>query len=211
MQTRQAAAAGPCRAVRGWVSRSPPREHEQLRPRLHSRRRRERHNRSRGGAAGAALVRRGLVKTPRSAAFRYGAAVELVRKFPEGHAIPQPKVPWYEAVAPYVILVPALLFWWLGAVLIVSYLSCPKDRGGACLSSEMLSGSNTGSYTEIVLTAAISYLVAACCAVAVQVIILKRHVLLVWALALVCVAVSWYAFGVLFGLYPTPAGDRILL
>jgi hypothetical protein len=136
--------------------------------------------------------------------------MELVRKFPKGHAIPQPKVPWYGAVAPYVILVPAVLSWYLGAVLIVSYLICPKDPGGACLSSEMLSGSNTGSYTEIVLTAAFSYLVAVCCAVAVQLNIRKRHVLLVWALALICVAVSWYAFGVLFGLYPTPGGDRIL-
>ncbi len=137
--------------------------------------------------------------------------MELVRKFPRGHAIPRARVPWYEAVAPYVILVPAVLCWYLGAVLIVSYLSCPKDRGGGCLSSEMLSGSNTGSYTEIVLTAAFFYLVAVCCAVAVQLIILKRHVLLVWALALACAAGSWYAFGVLLGLYPTPGGDRILL
>ena len=150
------------------------------------------------------------LRFPRSAAFRYGAAVERVRKFPEVHAIPRTKVPWCETVAPYLILVPAMLSWYLGVMLMVGYWSCQKTPGEPCI-SEILSGSNTGSYGEIVLTAAFFYLVAVCCAVAVHRIILRRHVLLVWALVVACVAVSWYAFGVLIGLYSTPWGDRILL
>jgi hypothetical protein len=50
------------------------------------------------------------------------------------------------------------------------------------------------------------YLIALCCAIAVQLTVRKLHFLLVWPLALVCVATSWYAYGVLSGLYSTPWG-----
>jgi hypothetical protein len=136
--------------------------------------------------------------------------VELVRKFPKGHAIPQPKVPWYEAVVAYIILVPAVLSWFVGAALIVSYWSCSRSSGGVCTSADLLQ-SSTGSYTGIVLTAALLYFVALSCAIAVQLTVRKLHFLLVWGLALMCVAASWYAYGVLSGLYPTPWGHLIPL
>jgi hypothetical protein len=136
--------------------------------------------------------------------------VELVRKFPKGHAIPQPKVPWYEAVVAYVILVPAVLSWFVGVVLLVSYWSCPESSGGPCIGADLLR-SSTGSYTGIVLTAAFCYLVAITCAVAVQLTVRKLFFPLVWGLSLVCVAASWYAYGVLSGLYPTPWGHLIPL
>jgi hypothetical protein len=136
--------------------------------------------------------------------------VQLVRKFPKGHAVPQPRVPWYEAVVAYVILVPAVLSWFVGAALIVSYWSCSDSSAGVCTSGDLLR-SSTGSYTGIVLTAAFAYLVAVCCAVTVQITVRKLNFLLVWALALLCVAASWYAYGVLSGLYPTPWGHLIPL
>ena len=136
--------------------------------------------------------------------------MQLVRKFPKGHAVPQPRVPWYEAVVAYVILVPAALSWFVGAALMVSYWSCSASSAGVCTSADLLR-SSTGSYTGIVLTAALAYVVAICCAVAVQVTVRKLHFLLVWALALLCVVASWYAYGVLSGLYPTPWGHLIPL
>ena len=136
--------------------------------------------------------------------------MELVRKFPKGHAVPQPKVPWYETVVAYVILVPAVISWFVGAVLLVSYWSCRENTRGVCTSADLLQ-SSTGSYTGIVLTAAFFYLIAVCCAVAVQLVVRKLHFLLVWTLALICVAASWYAYGVLSGLYPTPWGHLIPL
>ncbi len=136
--------------------------------------------------------------------------MQLVRKFPKGHAVPQPRVPWYEAVVAYVILVPAVLSWFVGAALIVSYWSCSGSSAGVCTSGDLLR-SSTGSYTGIVLTAAVAYFVAVCCAVAVQITVRKLNFLLVWALALLCLAASWYAYGVLSGLYPTPWGHLIPL
>jgi hypothetical protein len=136
--------------------------------------------------------------------------VELVRRFPKGHAIPQPKVPWYEATVAYLILVPAVISWFVGATLMVSYWSCSGNSGGVCTSADLLP-SSTGSYTGIILTAAFAYLVALCCAIAVQLSIRKLHFLLVWGLALVCLATSWYAYGVLSGLFATPWGHLIPL
>jgi hypothetical protein len=136
--------------------------------------------------------------------------VQLVRKFPKGHAVPQPRVPWYEAVVAYVILVPAVLSWFVGAALIVSYWSCSDSSASVCTSGDLLR-SSTGSYTGIVLTAAFAYVVAVSCAVTVQITVRKLNFLLVWALALLCVAASWYAYGVLSGLYPTPWGHLIPL
>lgn len=136
--------------------------------------------------------------------------MELVRKFPKGHAIPQPKVPWYESVFAYVILAPAVLSWFVGGALIVSYWSCSQGSGGVCTSADLLQ-SSTGSYTGIVLTAAFLYFVALCCAIAVQLTVRKLHFLLVWGLALMCVAATWYAYGILSGLYPTPWGHLIPL
>lgn len=134
----------------------------------------------------------------------------LVRKFPKGHAIAPPNVPWYEAVVAYLVLVPAVISWFVGALLLVSYWSCSENSTGVCTSADLLR-SSTGSYTGIVLTAAFCYLVAVCCAVAVQLTVRKLHFLLVWALALVCLAMSWYAYGVLSGLYSTPWGHLIPL
>jgi hypothetical protein len=119
-------------------------------------------------------------------------------------------VPWYEAVVAYVILVPAVVSWFVGAVLMVSYWSCSGNSGGVCTSADLLR-SSTGSYTGIVLTAALFYLVAVCCAVAVQLTVRKLHFLLVWGLALVCLGASWYAYGVMSGLYSTPLGHLIPL
>jgi hypothetical protein len=136
--------------------------------------------------------------------------VELVRKFPKGHAVPQPKVPWYEAVVAYLILVPAVLSWFVGGALLVSYWSCSGSSGGVCTSSDLLA-SSTGSYTGIIVTAAFLYLVAIACAITVQLTVRQLHFLLVWGLALGCVAASWYAYGVLSGLYPTPWGHLIPL
>jgi hypothetical protein len=136
--------------------------------------------------------------------------MQLVRKFPKGHAIPQPKVPWYEAVGAYVILTPAVLSWFVGATLLLSYWSCSENSGGVCTSADLLR-SSTSAYTGIVVTAAFAYFVALCCAIAVQLTVRKLHFLLVWGLALVCVAASWYAFGALSGLYPTPWGHLIPL
>ena len=150
------------------------------------------------------------VRYPLTAALGYGPVVQLVRKFPKGHAIPPPKVPWYEAVVAYVILVPAVLSWFVGGALLVSYWSCSGTTGGVCTSADLLR-SSTGSYTGIVLTAAFAYVVAICCAVAVQLTVRKLHFLLVWGIAVVCVAASWYAYGVLSGLYPTPWGHLIPL
>ena len=104
--------------------------------------------------------------------------MELVRKFPKGHAVPQPKVPWYETVVAYVILVPAVISWFVGAPLIISYWSCSGSSGGVCTSADLLR-SSTGSYTGIIVTAAFAYLVAIACAVVVQLFVRKLHFLLV--------------------------------
>ena len=136
--------------------------------------------------------------------------MELVRKFPKGHAIPQPKVPWYEATVAYLILTPSVISWFVGAFLLVSYWSCPESSGGPCIGADLLR-SSTGSYTGIVLTAALCYLVAVTCAVAVQLTMRKLYFPLVWGLALICLAASWYAYGVLSALYPTPWGHLIPL
>jgi hypothetical protein len=136
--------------------------------------------------------------------------VELIRKFPKGHAVPPPHVPWYEAVVAYLILIPAVISWFVGVFLLVSYWSCSEASAGVCTSSDLLR-SSTGSYTGIVLTAAFAYVVAICCAVAVQLSVRKLYFLLVWGMALLCLAASWFAYGVLSGLYPTPWGHLIPL
>jgi hypothetical protein len=46
---------------------------------------------------------------------------------------PAPRVPWYEAVVAYVILVPAVISWFVGAVLLVSYWSCSENSSGMAL------------------------------------------------------------------------------
>jgi hypothetical protein len=136
--------------------------------------------------------------------------VGLVRKFPKGHAVPPPRVPWYEATIAYLILLPAVLSWFVGFYLLVSYWSCTGESAGVCTATDLLR-SSTGSYTGIVVTALLAYVTALCCAVAVQLTVRKLHFLLVWGIALLCLATSWYAYGVLSGLYPTPAGRLIPL
>jgi hypothetical protein len=113
-------------------------------------------------------------------------------------------------VVAYIILVPPVLSWFVSAALIVSYWSCSDSSASVCTSGDLLR-SSTGSYTGIVLTAAFAYVVAVSCAVTVQITVRGLNFLLVWALALLCVAASWYAYGVLSGLYPTPWGHLIPL
>lgn len=136
--------------------------------------------------------------------------MELVRKFPRGHAIEQPKVPWYEAVVSYVILMPAVITWFLSVPLLISYWECLGDGAAACSTSDLLR-SSTGSYTAIFVTAALALVVALACAVVVQVAVRKLYFVLVWAIAVVGLVASIYAYAVLSGLAGTPWGHLIQL
>jgi len=136
--------------------------------------------------------------------------VELVRKFPQGHAIEQPRVPWYEAVVSYVILMPAVITWFFSVPLLISYWACLGDGAVACAASDLLR-SSTGSYTGIVVTAALALVVAIVCAVVVQLTVRKLHFVLVWVIAVVGLAASIYAYAVLSGLAGTPWGHLIEL
>ncbi|HJU96817.1 MAG TPA: hypothetical protein VJ644_02480 [Jiangellaceae bacterium] len=135
--------------------------------------------------------------------------MELVRKFPKGHAIPPPKVPWYEATVAYLLLVPAAITWFLNIPLIVSYWACAGAEG-FCSDQDLLE-SSTGSYTGIVLVAVICMIVALGCAIAVQLTVRKLHFVLVWTLAIGCLLASIYAYAVMSGLARTPWGHLIPL
>ncbi|MGH8824087.1 MAG: hypothetical protein ACRDVN_06385 [Jiangellaceae bacterium] len=135
--------------------------------------------------------------------------MELVRKFPTGHAMPQPKVPWYEATVAYLLLVPAAITWFLIIPLIVSYWACAGAEG-VC-SDEDLLASSTGSYTGIVVVSVLSMIVALSCAIVVQLTVRKLHFVLVWALAMGCMLASFYAYAVMSGLARTPWGHLIPL
>ncbi|MGH3923218.1 MAG: hypothetical protein ACRDTT_10175 [Pseudonocardiaceae bacterium] len=135
--------------------------------------------------------------------------MELVRKFPTGHAMPQPKVPWYEATVAYLLLVPAAITWFLTIPLLINYWAC-AGADGFCSQDDLLQ-SSTGSYTGIVVVAVVSMIVALSCAIAVQFTVRKLHFVLVWVLALGCLLASIYAYGVLSGLARTPWGHLIPL
>lgn len=135
--------------------------------------------------------------------------MELVRKFPKGHAIPPPKVPWYEATVAYLLLVPAAITWFLNIPLIVSYWACAGAEG-VCSDQDLLE-SSTGSYTGIVLVAVACMIVALGCAIAVQLTVRKLHFVLVWMLAIGCLLASIYAYAVMSGLARTPWGHLIPL
>jgi hypothetical protein len=135
--------------------------------------------------------------------------MELVRKFPKGHAIPQPKVPWYEATVAYLLLIPAVITWFLTIPLIVSYWTC-AGADGFCSDADLLQ-SSTGSYTGIVAVSALSMIIALSCAVAVQLTVRKLHFVLVWVLAIGCLLTSVYAYAVMSGLAGTPWGHLIPL
>lgn len=135
--------------------------------------------------------------------------MQLVRRFPKGHAIPQPKVPWYESVVAYLILIPAVLSWFVGGPLLLTYWSCSGGARGFC-SSDLLA-SSTGSYTGIVVAAAVTYLLALSFALATQFTVRKLHFVLVWSFALGCLLTSAYGLGVLSGMAGTPWGRLIPL
>jgi hypothetical protein len=135
--------------------------------------------------------------------------MELVRKFPQGHAIPPPKVPWYEATVAYVLLIPAAITWFLTVPLIVSYWAC-AGADGFCSDADLLQ-SSTGSYTGIVAVSALSKIIALSCAIAVQLTVRKLHFVLVWGLAIGCLVASVYAYAVMSGLARTPWGHLIPL
>lgn len=136
--------------------------------------------------------------------------MELVRKFPQGNAIEQPRVPWYEAVVSYTILAPAIITWFIGIPLLISYWECLGDGAAACASSDLLR-SSSGSYTGIVLMALLSYVVAVTCAVVVQFTVRKLFFALVWTIAVVCLLTSFYAYGLLSGMAGTPWGHLVQL
>ena len=62
--------------------------------------------------------------------------MELVRKFPKG-ALPQPKVPWYEATVAYLLLIPAAITWFITIPLIISYWTC-AGADGFCSDEDLL-------------------------------------------------------------------------
>jgi hypothetical protein len=135
--------------------------------------------------------------------------MELVRKFPKGHAIPPPKVPWYEATVAYLLLVPAAITWFITIPLIVSYWAC-AGADGFCSDADLLQ-SSTGSYTAIVAVSVLSMIIALSCAIAVQLTVRKLHFVLVWGLAVGCLVASVYAYAVMSGLARTPWGHLIPL
>jgi hypothetical protein len=120
----------------------------------------------------------------------------------------QPRVPWYEAVVAYGIVVPAVVTWFVGVPLLLSYWGCMGGGARSCASTELLR-SSTGSYTGIVLMTAFAYVVALTCATVVQIFVRKLHFVLVWAVATLCLTASFYAYGVLSGLAVTPWGHLV--
>jgi hypothetical protein len=135
--------------------------------------------------------------------------MELVRKFPKGHALPQPKVPWYEATVAYLLLIPAAITWFITIPLIISYWTC-AGADGFCSNEDLLQ-SSTGSYTGIVVVSVLSMIIALSCAIAVQLTVRKLHFVLVWGLAIGCLLTSIYAYAVMSGLARTPWGHLIPL
>lgn len=128
----------------------------------------------------------------------------LVRHFPTGLAMVQPKVPWYEPTVAYLIVIPAVIVWFLSIPLNIVYSQCLDPV--QCSSADLLE-STTESYVGIVWSAAALHAVAIICAVVVQLTMRKLHFLIVWAIALLCLGSSVLAYGIISGAVGTPWGQ----
>ena len=130
----------------------------------------------------------------------------LVRQFPTGVAMVQPHVPWYEATVAYLLLVPAVLLWFVTVPLAVAYSECLGLT--SCGTKDVLQ-SSTGTYGGIFWSAAVLLGLSLAAAVLVQLTVRKLHFLLVWATAALSFGLSVLAYGVLAGHVATPWGELL--
>lgn len=135
-------------------------------------------------------------------------AVPLTRKFSTANAIEQPKVPWYEPTVAYLILVPTALLWIFGGIVFLDYFSCGTGRRSGCAGANLLE-STTGSYTGIVWTVGLLFVLSLVCAGCVQFRMGRWHFLIVWPLALVALGTALLAYLIISGTVGTPWGSLI--
>ena len=136
--------------------------------------------------------------------------MELVRSFPKGHAVPPPKVPWYEATVTYLILLPGVILWFIGVPLLIGYWPCTSEASVACIGGDVLR-SSTGSYSAIVAVGAASFFFSFAAAVVAQFTVRKLFFPLVWLVALASLLGSVYGYAVMSGMLRTPWGHLIPL